>query len=407
MTEQVAPRVGLGTLFHIAKRYGYVGTQGISEFFENFDDLRQETNVSTRSALEFLSTTQLASIDPPFDFVEGLLHDGQLSSIYGAPGTGKSFFVLDLAMCVAQGCKWNNRETELGGVLLIALEGIAGTRWRFEAHCKVKNITEIEAIPICFAQGALNLREDAAARKQIIDKVAELSKKWDVRVRWIIIDTLSRAMAGGDENSPADMGSLVTSADEIRVKTGAHVTLVHHSGKDQARGGRGHSCLLGSLDTEIEVKLEEKLNHRTVRITKQKDGEMGAVCKFKLVPVTLDHTDARGNSIHTPVVEIIGGMESVRDVICLGDRAEEAWAVLCPLLKEKASGSVPKAECKAALRKAGWSEMKENSKVFLKLDSWNKAFARAMSELIKAEFIKEDADMISLNSRGEIEVLFN
>ena len=36
--------------------------------------------------------------------------------------------------------------------------------------------------------------------------------------------------------------------------TGAAVLLVHHSGKDEAKGMRGHSALLGALDAELAIE---------------------------------------------------------------------------------------------------------------------------------------------------------
>ncbi len=50
------------------------------------------------------------------------------------------------------------------------------------------------------------------------------------------------------------MGALVRCMDLIRQETGACVLFVHHSGKDAAKGARGHSLLRAAIDTEIEVK---------------------------------------------------------------------------------------------------------------------------------------------------------
>jgi RecA-family ATPase len=69
----------------------------------------------------------------------------------------------------------------------------------------------------------------------------------------IVLDTLSRVIAGGNENAPDDMGQLIGNCDRIRAEARAHVMLVHHTGKDEARGARGHSSLRAATDTEIEV----------------------------------------------------------------------------------------------------------------------------------------------------------
>ena len=69
----------------------------------------------------------------------------------------------------------------------------------------------------------------------------------------VVIDTLARALAGGNENAPEDMGALIGNAKRIQEATGAAVLFVHHSGKDTSRGSRGHSSLKGAADLEIEV----------------------------------------------------------------------------------------------------------------------------------------------------------
>ena len=67
-------------------------------------------------------------------------------------------------------------------------------------------------------------------------------------VRLIIIDTLSRALSGGNENSPDDMGNLVKHMDKVRHTLKAHLCVIHHSGKDKAKGARGHSLLRAATD---------------------------------------------------------------------------------------------------------------------------------------------------------------
>ena len=80
----------------------------------------------------------------------------------------------------------------------------------------------------------------------------------------------------------------------IRAATGAHVLLVHHCGKDEARGARGHSSLRAAVDTEIEISRPEGETISTVRATKQRDLSPGEAMPFSLKQVTLG-TDRRGN----------------------------------------------------------------------------------------------------------------
>ena len=94
-------------------------------------------------------------------------------------------------------------------------------------------------------------------------------------------------MAGGDENSGKDIGAAVKVMDKIREETGAHVCLIHHCGKDEARGARGHSSLRAAIDTEIEITRPEGSIISTVRATKQRDLQAGDAMPFSLKVITI------------------------------------------------------------------------------------------------------------------------
>ena len=86
-----------------------------------------------------------------------------------------------------------------------------------------------------------------------------------------MIDTLSSAMAGGDENGSVDMGALVANSNTLLELTGAHILWIHHTGKDTARGARGHSLLRARCDTEVEILHDRSTGIRTAKISKQRD----------------------------------------------------------------------------------------------------------------------------------------
>jgi RecA-family ATPase len=66
--------------------------------------------------------------------------------------------------------------------------------------------------------------------------------------RLIVLDTLSRLMAGGDENSPGDMGAFIVNVTRLRHETKAHVAIVHHGTKaSNGTTPRGHSSLTGPM----------------------------------------------------------------------------------------------------------------------------------------------------------------
>ena len=120
----------------------------------------------------------------------------------------------------------------------------------------------------------------------------------------LVIDTLARATSGGagfDENSNSEMSKLISGLDQIRERTGIHIMLVHHSGKDQNRGARGASSLKAAAGSEIELSFDEETRIRTARATKQRDIETGAEINFILQVIELGE-DADGDQVTTCVI---------------------------------------------------------------------------------------------------------
>jgi hypothetical protein len=125
---------------------------------------------------------------------------------------------------------------------------------------------------------------DAAGRKALGEDLTQLPSKPVL----IVVDTLARAMKGGDENSAQDMGALNDAMSALIEATGACVLLIHHSGKNKGAGARGSSALLGAIDTELEVA------DRQIISRKQRDVELASPIGFNLVPVLIG-IDADGD----------------------------------------------------------------------------------------------------------------
>jgi hypothetical protein len=220
------------------------------------------------------------------DFVEGLLTEGGMSVTYGESNCGKTFFMTDLALHVAAGMEWNGRAVEEGGVIYCALEGSHGisnrvTAWR-KHHQMEGVITPFAIIPI-----SINLLDPAADTERLIQAITKAQQEMEKPVRLVVLDTLSRALAGGNENAPDDMGALVANIDRVRQATGAHVNGVHHSGKDTAKGARGHSLLRAATDTEIEITRANKDSPSIATVKKQRDLEIEGEWIFKLTTIEL------------------------------------------------------------------------------------------------------------------------
>lgn len=229
--------------------------------------------------------------------VKGVISRGAMSVVYGPSNSGKTFFALDLAFHIAIGARWRGLRVEQAAVLYLAAEGGRGVSNRVAA---LKRETGVCDVPLALKRAGMDLLHAQADLQHLADLAALVCQQRPGLPLLIVIDTLSRIMAGGDENNAADMTALIRNIDAIREATGAHVMLVHHTGKDAARGARGHSSLRAATDTEIEVQNED--GNRAAIVTKQRDYQGGETFAFNLKSVTLG-TDQDGDEVTSCVVE--------------------------------------------------------------------------------------------------------
>lgn len=228
-------------------------------------------------------------LDPEAEWlIAGVLPDKGLSALWGDPGSGKSFLALDMGMVVSAGGEWFGNASVKAGVAYIAAEGGRGVKKRLVAYRN--RFGAPRGLPFALIPTAIDLCTEDHETEALIAELRDVASAMSVPLGLVIIDTLSRVMAGGNENDSQDMGALIRNADRIRELTGAHVMFVHHGGKDRDKKTRGHSSLFGALDTAIEVTINETSGLRSAKIRKQKDGEDGTCFTFKLDVVEMAHS---------------------------------------------------------------------------------------------------------------------
>ncbi|MCW5750876.1 MAG: AAA family ATPase [Alphaproteobacteria bacterium] len=219
--------------------------------------------------------------------VKGLLDQGGMSLLYGAPGCGKSFLALDLALRVALGWPVFGRKVTQGAVIYIAGEGQMGLARRIEAFRRQFLSEDAVEVPFFLLPCAVDLvsRHADADIAHLLDAIRR--QVGETSLALAICDTLARSFGNADENASDAMGAFVSNIDRLRLETGAHALAVHHVPKDPARGPRGHSSLLGAVDTAIQVEHDEIAGIRTAKVVKQKDGEIGGPIAFRLETMEL------------------------------------------------------------------------------------------------------------------------
>ena len=216
-------------------------------------------------------------------------------ALYGRPGSYKSFVALYLSCCIATGSEAFGKDAVQGSVVYIAGEGGAGLKRRWDA-LRLHHEIEDDA-PVYFIKAQLNLRSTLEDAEAVIVAIRELN----VVPSLIVVDTFARAFAGGEENSAKDVGEAVSVLGYLQEQMCCGVLIVHHAGKDESRGMRGSSALLGAVDLELECK---KISSETssdrvgqLTITKQKDGEDGVLLGYRMIVVPLSNIDPDATSL--------------------------------------------------------------------------------------------------------------
>ncbi|MEC7091626.1 MAG: AAA family ATPase, partial [Pseudomonadota bacterium] len=171
---------------------------------------------------------------------------------------------------------------------------------------------EIEDAMLAIVPVAVDLLDEAADVSRIIEACETAAEHYSRPIRMVVFDTLSRVMAGGNENSPEDMTAVISNIDKVRHATRAHTLIVHHSGKNAAQGARGHSSLRAATDTEIEISKTGE-NFAVAKIRKQRDLEQAGDMGFRLEKMLVG-INKRGKELSSCVVLPVelDGSETVR-----------------------------------------------------------------------------------------------
>ena len=184
--------------------------------------------------------------------IEGLIAHGSINIFYGDPKVGKSMLLVDLASSLISGGNWANLNTKNCLTLYLAFEDPEGIEDRltlssikkgFVKEGIVQNLWAYHPPPDIFSKKFL-----AALQLNMFEN----GRFYDHSI--IVIDTLSFAMARlGDENSSVTMGIVIDTCRKIR-DLGYTIFIIHHTGKDQRKGLRGHKSLQAAADSIFLVK---------------------------------------------------------------------------------------------------------------------------------------------------------
>jgi len=249
--------------------------------------LVQQTGTAVVDKLKVVFGDQLGGdYEAPDELVEGLMTIGSAVVVYGDSNSGKTFWALSVATAIATGADCYGRKTDPGLVVYLASEAPSSIRSRMQAikkyhNCNLENLMMVP-VPMNFYSGDQDAHD-------VIELVRAVEQIKGQPVRLIIGDTLARMSAGANENSGEDMGPVMARFDQVATATKAALMIIHHNGKDAAKGARGWSGIRAHIDTEIEVV--EKDGIRSATVTKQRElPSKGDTIYFKLDVVQMGTT---------------------------------------------------------------------------------------------------------------------
>ena len=234
---------------------------------------------------EVLTIDQLFTRPDPVFLLDRHIPEKSVGFLYGDPGTGKSFIALDWALHVAFARPdWFGdpiRNKEDGCVIYIAGEGASGFKSRVAAWQHRRGIGPDQKGRF----GLIHQSVDFMSVEDIKRLVATLRRVVRSPVSMIVVDTVSRAMPGADENLQKEMTLFVKACDVVRDAFDCAVVGVHHAGKSGDM--RGSTVLRGAGD--YVFKLERKRGASIGRLIceKQKDAPDGWTDAYRFDVVTL------------------------------------------------------------------------------------------------------------------------
>ncbi|UZT80734.1 AAA family ATPase [Ectopseudomonas chengduensis] len=278
-----------------AKRSDYMNRM-LSKAFDRDNALAkvsvQLANPFEKKASRFKPQTGEEILKTPIEqwLAKSIFRRTGVVSIYGVPKSGKSFIGFDLGCSIAEGAPFFGHNTKSTPVAFVPLEGESGYRGRIEAWLRHRNRETLPDGVRFIMPGSFNIADP----QDVSELAAELPPGCVV-----FIDTLNRASVGLDENSGKDMGAVIEGAKTLQRLIGGLVVLVAHSGKDSAKGIRGHSSLVAALDAVVLVSREGE--RRSFEVQTSKDGSEGEKHFFRLEVVEVG-TDEDGDAITSCVV---------------------------------------------------------------------------------------------------------
>jgi hypothetical protein len=202
---------------------------------------------------------------PPLEWVlENLIPACSVGMLVGAPGSKKTYSLLDLAVKVSTKQDWLGFKTTQSNVLILDEES-GPNRVKRRLSGIIRAHSGDASLPIYFTSLAhLDLRKpnDLGTITQLIQ---------NHHAKLVILDALADFMLGGDENAVQDVQPVFQNLRLIAEVNQCAIIVIHHVNKNG--GYRGSSAILGAVDFLIKQISAVDSDTITFETEKLRDGE--------------------------------------------------------------------------------------------------------------------------------------
>jgi hypothetical protein len=232
-----------------------------------------------RSKYKFRLLRDMSDSEPAKDWiVKDVIALGETSSWIAPPGKMKSALLAELAYAVAsRRSDWHGfRIKRAGAAVYFALERYALTERRFKAYRTRNNNKNA---PVAVVPATIDLM-DPRTVEDVVAVIRAVEEGTTEKVVLVIFDTFAKLIAagGGDEDKAKDQGRVFANIQRLKDKVGCHVALIGHTGKDETRGARGSSAILGDADVMVTIGGDAAV--KTAAVIKANDAPEGPLFSF-------------------------------------------------------------------------------------------------------------------------------
>lgn len=375
------------SLFHLAEEHGWFNVAKIDEplppwdhdeFDHEFPPAVGEMTDRERTDFEAVNDNDAADADArphtrtlslremlqigvytPAWLIPGFLPERVAAVLWGMPGSLKTTAISFAAFCGATGTPWlTGTPLPKFGTLYLAMESAEHTRNMFHGFMKQAtengSVAADEDFPLMVHEEVLPLFSSTGkptkGEEKVLKLVRQFNRRFDTPCKLIIVDTLARAMLGGEENDAGAVSILSAAVERIREATGAAVVLLHHGTKDGS-DFRGSGAILGNFEGLIRAQRGKGDKHDTAsslgRLTVQrlKGVIAGKSLHYRSKPLQVG-TYADGSPLETFILDATNKREfaPVREDLDADDEGPDSETIATETDPDKVRAKLPKGE---------------------------------------------------------------